>query len=189
MSWVFWHAGLPLSASTSKGFAYTPRRRWVVFFDFPGPPDRISHVGIVEAARGPRDITTLEGNTNAKGSRTGGMVARLNRRSGIVGYGVPPFGAGGSAPPIGQEDDMFTDDDRNRLRGMDDRLRKVEQRLAKVEVTSEAGADDEANLTKLLDYLTKEGSGEERRNLRVIGEALGLVVNDDGELVHEPPEN
>src|SRR5688500_13749979 len=68
VSWCFFHEDLPLPASTSKGFVYTPsgaawfqkngrwvdgRNRpepgWVVFYDFPGDGvNRISHVGIVE---------------------------------------------------------------------------------------------------------------------------------------------
>jgi hypothetical protein len=106
VSWCFYMAGLPLRITTSKGFAYTPygvswfknngawagpnvrpQRGWVVFFDFIG---RVSHVGIVEGIAEDGRIVTLEGNTNAAGSRTGGAVMRHHRRvaSGIVGYGI-----------------------------------------------------------------------------------------------------
>lgn len=115
VSWCFFHEGLPLAASTAKGFAYTPvgaawfRRqgRWtrrpqvgaVIFFDFPGDGvDRISHVGIVERVNHDGSVTCVEGNTNAPGGRTGGMVMRHRRTVGIVGYGLPSYG-GAVAPP------------------------------------------------------------------------------------------
>ncbi len=105
LCWVFYHAGLPLAATTAKGFAYTPsgaawfqrRGRWtrtprpgyVVFFNWPGDGiDRISHVGIVEAVRADGAIVTIEGNT---GAAYGGSVMRHVRRSGIVGYGIPDY--------------------------------------------------------------------------------------------------
>jgi peptidoglycan hydrolase-like protein with peptidoglycan-binding domain len=110
VSWCFFQEGLPLPASTAKGFAYTPvgaawfRRqgRWtrrpevgaVIFFDFPGDGvDRISHVGIVERVNADGSPTCLEGNTNAPGGRTGGQVMRHRRTVGIVGYGLPNYGA------------------------------------------------------------------------------------------------
>lgn len=37
VSWCFFHEGLPLPASTSKGFAYTPRRGGLVQQAGPGP--------------------------------------------------------------------------------------------------------------------------------------------------------
>jgi len=105
VSWVFYHAGLPLPASTAKGFSYTPsgaawfqrRGRWtrvprpgyVVFFDWPDDGvNRISHVGIVESVRADGAVVTIEGNT---GSAHGGMVMRRVRRTGIVGYGIPDY--------------------------------------------------------------------------------------------------
>jgi hypothetical protein len=74
VSWCFYMAGLPLRITTSKGFAYTPYG--VSWFKNNG----------AWAGR----IVTLEGNTNAAGSRTGGAVMRHHRRvaSGIVGYGI-----------------------------------------------------------------------------------------------------
>lgn len=109
VSWCFFQEGLPLPASTAKGFAYTPsgaawfRRngRWtrrpqvgaVIFFDFPGDGvDRISHVGIVERVNADGTPTCLEGNTNAPGGRTGGQVMRHRRVVGVVGYGLPNYG-------------------------------------------------------------------------------------------------
>ncbi len=108
VSWCFYHEGLPLSASTSKGFAYTPsgaqwfkdRGCWsaspargrVVFFDFPGDNvNRISHVGIVTAVNSDGSIETIEGNTDERGGRTGGKVMRKSRAVGIVGYGIPTY--------------------------------------------------------------------------------------------------
>lgn len=105
VSWVFYRAGLPLPATTSLGFAYTPsgatwfqqRGKWtrtprpgyVVFFDWPDDGvDRVSHVGIVEAVRGDGAITTIEGNT---GTVYGGSVLRRMRRNNIVGYGIPDY--------------------------------------------------------------------------------------------------
>lgn len=113
VSWVFYHAGLPLPATTAKGFAYTPsgmawfqrRGRWthtpqpgyVVFFDWPGDGvNRVSHVGIVESVRADGSIVTIEGNT---GDAYGGRVMRRVRRSGIVGYGIPDYERGTDAQP------------------------------------------------------------------------------------------
>lgn len=117
VSWVFHEAGLPLPASTKRGFAYTPsgaqwfqrRSAWfpkgealpgdVVFFNFPGDGvDRISHVGIVEARQKDDTLICLEGNTNERGGRTGGKVMRKARAVGIVGCGRPDFGTG--AKPV-----------------------------------------------------------------------------------------
>ena len=107
VSWVFWHAGYPLPAiRTPKGFAYcpdivnwakrngtwrpsasgyTPKRGDIVLFDFIGRP---SHVGIVTGLLKDGRIQTIEGNTNAAGSRTGGNVMRHNRarRGSTIGY-------------------------------------------------------------------------------------------------------
>lgn len=122
VSFWFHHAGLPLPASTSKGFAYTPagaawfqkQDRWttrparghVVFFDFPGDGvNRISHVGIVESVRADGAIVTIEANTspgNGGSQRDGGGVYRRVRSSGIVGYGVPAYTA--SPPPAAVDD-------------------------------------------------------------------------------------
>jgi peptidoglycan hydrolase-like protein with peptidoglycan-binding domain len=111
VSWCTYMEGLPLNASTAKGFAYTPagaewfkrQGRWtaaparghVVFFDFPGDNvHRISHVGFVEGVRGDGTIVTIEGNTDERGGRTGGQVMRKLRRVGIAGYGIPSYGKG-----------------------------------------------------------------------------------------------
>ena len=103
-SWVFWHAGSPFPPlSTAKGAAYVPAIKdhairtgqWrpkgsytpkvgdLVLFWFTNRPD---HIGIVVAVLADGRIWTIEGNTNATGSRTGGMVATLYRRSSIHGF-------------------------------------------------------------------------------------------------------
>ena len=115
VSWCTHKEGLALSATTSKGFAYTPsgaawfkrRQRWttrpraghIVFFNFPGDSvNRISHVGIVESVRPDGSIVTIEGNTDERGGRTGGKVMRKVRRVGIVGYGIPDYDGAGPRP-------------------------------------------------------------------------------------------
>lgn len=104
VSWVFWHAGHPLPAiSTRRGFAYvpalvdwarrhgiwrprgnyTPRAGDLVVFSFGG--QRADHVGIVRALIS-GGVQTIEGNTSGSDPRNGGMVAVVNRRSRILGY-------------------------------------------------------------------------------------------------------
>jgi len=68
----------------------------VVFFQWPSM-GRIAHVGIVESVRPDGAVITIEGNTNPKGSRTGGAVMRHVRRANIAGYGIPRY-SGGSKP-------------------------------------------------------------------------------------------
>jgi hypothetical protein len=102
----FADAGLPLPASTSRGFAYCPsgvnwfrkQGRWsdkpsigaVVFFQWPGETVA-AHVGIVEAINKDGSITTIEGNTNKQGSAEGLYVMRQVRKSFILGFGVPDY--------------------------------------------------------------------------------------------------
>jgi surface antigen len=98
-----------VAGSVPKGSAYTPacadwfakRGRWtrtpergaLVYFDFPGDGvNRISHVGVVEQVNADGSITTIEGNTDEAGGRTGGKVMRKVRRGpSIVGYGMPDY--------------------------------------------------------------------------------------------------
>jgi peptidoglycan hydrolase-like protein with peptidoglycan-binding domain len=47
----------------------------------------------VEQVNADGSPTCLEGNTNAPGGRTGGQVMRHRRTVGIVGYGLPNYGA------------------------------------------------------------------------------------------------
>jgi hypothetical protein len=108
--WCFQQAG---DGALHPKTAYTPaladwyrqRGQWstaprvgsLVLFDFPGDGvNRISHVGIVEAINRDGSVVTIEGNTSAGTSgsqRDGGGVYRRTRRTGIVGYGHPAYGA------------------------------------------------------------------------------------------------
>lgn len=127
----FHDAGLPLPASTSKGFAYTPagadwfkrNGKWigrddrrvtpglVVFFYWP-TLGRIGHVGIVDQVNPDGTFYSWEGNTDAAGGRTGGRVIRQHRSRATVGagggFGIPAYS---TAPkptpaPAPQEDDV-----------------------------------------------------------------------------------
>lgn len=49
----------------------------IVTFDF-------SHIGIVEAESGPNKVITIEGNTNADGSREGDGVYRRTRKRSLI---------------------------------------------------------------------------------------------------------
>lgn len=103
VSWVFWHAGTPIPPIQSrKGSAYVPSFKahaqrtgqWrsssyrpkagdLIVFQFGSRPD---HIGIVQSGTKVTRVLTVEGNTNAAGSRTGGMVAEQRRRTGIHGF-------------------------------------------------------------------------------------------------------
>lgn len=107
VSWCFDQAGM----RDTEGFhAYTPEhyatfnRRGrghpgtagiapgdVVFYDFPGGPDRISHTGFVERVYPDGSFDAIEGNTDEAGGRTGGKVMRHRRASSVVGYGRPDY--------------------------------------------------------------------------------------------------
>ena len=139
VSWCIDQAGM----KPAEGFhAYTPehydafRRRgrgWpgtagiqpgdVVFYDFPGGPDRISHVGIVETVNPNGSFVAIEGNTDERGGRTGGKVMRQLRSTSVVGYGRPEY----------QENDAMTADDRAYVDAHDLKilieLKKTEVRL------------------------------------------------------------
>lgn len=105
---IFRAAGMKLPSesaytpSMANGFKQTgawtnkPAVGAVVFFQWPSM-GRIAHVGIVESVRSDGSIVTIEGNTNTKGSRTGGSVMRMARRANIAGYGIPKYG-GAAAP-------------------------------------------------------------------------------------------
>lgn len=84
-------------------WGHTPRPGAVVFFEWPSM-GRICHVGIVESVNRDGSINTCEGNTNAHGSRTGGMVCELTRRgSTIAGYGYPDFEDDAPAKPAAKK--------------------------------------------------------------------------------------
>lgn len=107
VSWVFDQAGAlrlnhgknaytPTHADRFKKagqWGTTPKLGAVVFFKFPGGPNRIHHVGIVTGIKDGY-IETIEGNTSAgtAGSqRDGGGVWARKRSVGIVGYGYPAY--------------------------------------------------------------------------------------------------
>ena len=118
VSWCFAMAGSSMpKLSNSKGAAYCPTiathaqqtGQWrgpgynpkpgdLILFKF---TNRIDHIGIVgpKARMADGRVHTYEGNTNAAGSRTGGMVAELYRRSGIAGFVVVDDLGGGPATP------------------------------------------------------------------------------------------
>jgi hypothetical protein len=106
-SWSF-HSVLgfsPMPATTSKGYAacvagaqwfrrqgkwaagdVTPKRGWLIFFIWT-PGDIEHHIGLVLGANGPRDVSTVEGNTADK-------VQLHNRRGAtIAGYGIIDYAA------------------------------------------------------------------------------------------------
>lgn len=126
LSWCFDREGaldiFPLHAYTPSGVAWwkargqwTPgtrgaRRGSIVYFDFPGAPARVSHVGIVESVNGDGTLNTIEFNTSgtaAGDQRNGRVVARKRRLSWVVGYGSPAYTAepggmgGGMSVPAG----------------------------------------------------------------------------------------
>ena len=109
VSYIFFHAGLPLSITTDKGFSYCPsavswfkgQSRWidksgtplpgdVVFYDWhPGTSESDAwHVGIVEKIEASGQVTCIDGNY-------GPYPARVERHrhsmSNIFGYGRPPY--------------------------------------------------------------------------------------------------
>ncbi|NTW40732.1 MAG: CHAP domain-containing protein [Cellulomonadaceae bacterium] len=131
VSWCAAQAGI--STQTIPHHAFTPdgvawfkaSKRWfdgsrgaqrgdIVYFDFPGAPYRVSHVGVVESIASDGQLFTIEGNTSDTSSgdqRDGGHVARKKRGPYVVGYGRPAYaGAPDPAvtppPPPRLEDDM-----------------------------------------------------------------------------------
>lgn len=107
VSWVFYHAGLPLPATTPKGFAYCPYGvKWfkdkgqffkqpkvgdVVFFDW-GSDGVADHVGIVEKVNTNGTVTTIEGNTSSSNNSNGGEVQRRVRQLNVIqGFGRPNY--------------------------------------------------------------------------------------------------
>ena len=109
VSFCFYTAGLPLPATTPKGFAYCPYGvNWfkqlkrfyttpavgdVAFFDWSSGRDGIAdHVGIVEKVNADDTVTTIEGNTSASNNSNGGEVQRRKRSlSQIQGFGRPSY--------------------------------------------------------------------------------------------------
>lgn len=104
ISWLYWHAGSPIPPiQTKKGCAYVPTMvahaiktgQWrpkgtytpkpgdLIVFKF---TNRADHIGVVKAVLPDGRIWTIEGNTNAAGSRTGGGVWEVFRKTRILGY-------------------------------------------------------------------------------------------------------
>jgi hypothetical protein len=178
VSWCAYMEGLPLNASTSKGFAYTPagaewfkrQGRWtsaparghVVFFDFPGDHvNRISHVGFVEEVRGDGSIVTIEGNTDERGGRTGGQVMRKLRRVGIAGYGIPGYGKGKVA--LDRSPQWHGNILRKGAKGPDVKIvqaRLVQLKVASLDVDGEFGPLTEAAVKKFQSAHKLEVDGE-----------------------------
>lgn len=107
VSYCFYNAGLPLPATTPKGFAYCPfgvnwfkqLRRFdlhpavgdVVFYDWKrdGVAD---HVGIVEKVNSDNTVTAIEGNTSESNNSNGGAVMRRVRSLSLIqGFGHPAY--------------------------------------------------------------------------------------------------
>ena len=120
VSWVFWHEGLPLPATTAKGFASCAagmewfRRQgrwrppqaaaqpgWLVFLDWSSGPG-IDHMGLVVERLPDGRVATIEGNTSDPRSRSSASVGVFEKRrgAGIVGFGVPNFGAAAPADEL-----------------------------------------------------------------------------------------
>jgi CHAP domain/Putative peptidoglycan binding domain len=110
VSWVFYLEGLPLPATTPRGFASCyygmrwfqkngqwrsastkPKPGWVVFFDWKDGGKPNDHVGIVNRVNPDGRIKTIEGNSsNPSGGRQG--VFEHNRHvANVIGYGTPAF--------------------------------------------------------------------------------------------------
>ena len=97
---------IPKHAYTPSGAAwFKSRGQWysrgkvgdIIYFQWPGM-GRISHVGIVEAVHSDGSYTTIEGNTDSAGGRTGGRVMRQRRSRYISGFGRPKYGSGVTPP-------------------------------------------------------------------------------------------
>ena len=122
LSWVFAQEGaadiFPMHAYTPSGVAaFKARGQWhagakgiqpgdIIYFDFPGAPDRVSHVGLATSTW-KSGVSTIEFNTSgtaAGDQRNGRVVARKRRTASIVGYGRPAYAAsrpeGAKAPVI-----------------------------------------------------------------------------------------
>lgn len=109
VSYVLFHAGMPVPATTTKGFVYTPsgaawfqkRSRWtrkptvgaLSFYDW---GTRIAHVGWVVKVDPDGSFWAWEGNTDVKGGRTGGRVLLQHRSAASIGkrggFGLLEYG-------------------------------------------------------------------------------------------------
>lgn len=122
LSWVFATEGaldiFPAHAYTPSGVnAWKERDQWhvgtkgiqpgdVIYFNFPGAPDRVSHVGLALSTWKNGGVDTVEFNTSgtaAGDQRNGRVVARKRRTTSIVGYGRPKYAAATAPkPPVAE---------------------------------------------------------------------------------------
>lgn len=65
----------------------------IVFFKYNTNSRWTNHIGIVESINKDGSIVTIEGNTSTTSNDNGGSVMRRNRKSNIVGYGIPKYSA------------------------------------------------------------------------------------------------
>lgn len=97
------HAYTPAGAQWFKnkgqwhtGSANNIKRGDILYYDFPGAPNRISHVGIAEKDGKNGVVQTIEFNTSGTvngDQRNGRVVARKLRSAYIVGWGRPKYKA------------------------------------------------------------------------------------------------
>lgn len=87
------HAFTPAGAKWFKdrGRWHTKPKAGALAYFYNASLGRIAHVGIVEKVFPDGSFYSLEGNTNAAGSREGTMVRRQRRRS-AAGFGYPAYG-------------------------------------------------------------------------------------------------
>jgi hypothetical protein len=71
-------------------YGKTPRVGAFMFVYYPAK-GRIAHVGVVEAVNADGSVTTIEGNSNSAGSRTGGQVVRHRRSLTNLTFGYPAY--------------------------------------------------------------------------------------------------
>ncbi len=104
-SYCSYRAGLPIPATTEKGYAWCPSGMAYfkrigrfstepsvgahIYFKFPGEGSGANHVGLVEKILPDGVIQTIEGNTH-QGSNPD-QVMRRHRKAFILGYGLPPY--------------------------------------------------------------------------------------------------
>jgi hypothetical protein len=124
VSYCLSHAGLPIPATTSKGFAFTPSgaeyfkkrgrfgkepRVGALAFYFHADVGRIAHVGWVDQVNPDGTFFAWEGNTDERGGRTGGRVIRQHRSIASLGktggFGHIDYGSGDLER---ETEDMFT---------------------------------------------------------------------------------
>lgn len=104
VAWVALKAGCPelyprTASCDVAGQWFKSKGRWSEYPAvgaqvFLGTPADLNHTGIVVSFTADT-ITTIEGNTNADGSREGdGVYRKIRRRADVVGYGYPEFPEG-----------------------------------------------------------------------------------------------